>query len=158
MKCIFALLITFILTSSSDSTLSFINTAQAQESVFRCRHNGHTTYSQLPCTQGKSESITIKALPANQQAAAKQKKEHQQRSTYLKKVEAEREKEYAKLDKERNREAQRYIRAKKHCDDLRKKTQWAKEDLRNSTQKTEVKARIKLKRAQQTEESACKAL
>jgi hypothetical protein len=134
-----------------------ISYAQAQESVFRCHHNGKTSYSERPCTQGKSESVVIKALPANQHAAAKQKKEHLQRTQYLKKVEAEREKEYAKLDRERNQEAKKYARAKKHCEDLRKKAQWAKEDLRNATPKTEVKARIKLKRAQQTAEYACKS-
>lgn len=151
------LLITFVLASLYVTTPS-IKTAQAQESVFRCRQNGHTTYSQIPCTQGKAESVIINATPANKQAAAKQRKAHEQRTRDLKKAEAADDKEYARLKKERSKEAQRHNKAEKHCEDLRRKAQWAKEDLRTTPPKSEVKARTKLKRAQQTADAACNGL
>lgn len=133
------------------TTLSF-----AETYAYKCQDNGRTIFSQHPCKTGTSTAVGIKttAPTAGEQLAAQH--QHTQRLTAIRKLEKVRERDEAKQDAINRRAAVQAAAAKKRCDAQQMQTKWAKENLKNTQPKGEMKAQQKLKRAQERADFVCK--
>lgn len=133
------------------TTLSF-----AETYAYRCQVDGRTVFSQYPCKNGTSTSVGIKAAAptAGEQLAAQ--KQHGQRLTAIRKLEKVREREDAKQDAINRKLALQAAAARKRCEAQQMKTKWAKENLKNTQPRGEMKAQQALKRAKEREDFVCK--
>jgi len=129
----------------------------ANAETYRCIKQGQTSYSELPCQDGRSEVVEIKTAPVSEQAYQRALEQHQKNQAALQKIEAEHQKEAALRAKAAQAQAQKSQKQKSRCDELQLKIQWAREDLRNAKPKTEAKAQQKLKRAVEKAKLACPA-
>ena len=133
------------------STLSF-----AETYAYKCQVSGRTVFSQYPCKTGTSTAVGIKtdAPTAGDQLAAQKK--HAQRLTAIRKLEKVRERDDAKYDAINRRLAVKAAAARKRCEAQQLQAKWAKEDLKKTQPKGEMKAQQKLKRAQERADLVCK--
>ena len=135
---------------------AYVGTTNADTSAFKCQENGKTIYSQAPCKNGNLTAIEIKTdnPSAHEQQLAQEA--HRQRLKTLGSMEKSRHREEARQDSINRHLASQAASAKKHCEAKQLQAKWAKEDLKNAQLKTEMKARQKLKRADEKAELACK--
>jgi hypothetical protein len=128
----------------------------ADTTAFKCQENGKTIFSQHPCKSGTSTAIDIKTIApsADEQLAAQ--KAHKQRISAIGKLEKTRERDDAKHEAISRRAANKAAAARKRCEAQQLQTKWAKEDLKNTQPKGEMKAQQKLKRAQERADFVCK--
>ncbi len=128
----------------------------ADTTAFKCQENGKTIFSQHPCKSGTSTAIDIKTIApsADEQLAAQ--KAHKQRISAIGKLEKTRERDDAKHEAISRRAVNKAAAARKRCEAQQLQTKWAKEDLKNTQPKGEMKAQQKLKRAQERADFVCK--
>lgn len=128
----------------------------ADTTAFKCQENGKTIFSQHPCKSGNSTAVDIKTIApsADEQVAAQ--KAHKQRMSAIGKLEKIRERDDAKHEAFSRRAANKAVAARKRCEAQQLQTKWAKEDLKNTQPKGEMKAQQKLKRAQERADFVCK--
>lgn len=123
--------------------------------VYKCKEADRIVFKQTPCAGEANSAITINTYqPSLKQQKAAQAA-HQSRlkeSTRLQKI---RERQQAK-DESAYRSAMKHAAStRKQCESLKMKAQWAKEDLKNTQPRAEMKAQTKLKRAQQKADMVC---
>jgi hypothetical protein len=133
------------------TTLSF-----AETYAYRCQVDGRTVFSQHPCNKGTSTAVGIKTVAptAGDQLAAQD--QHAKRLTAIRKLEKVRERDDAKYDAMNRRLAMKAAAAKKRCEAQQMQAKWAKEDLKKTQPRGEMKAQEKLKRAQERADFVCK--
>jgi hypothetical protein len=129
---------------------------QPTSDTYKCIYEGKTTFSQTPCIQGKSELIDIKTTPVSKEDYQKSVKQAAKDKKELAKIIKEKDKENTQYRKNASAAYKKDIKAKEKCEDYKMKAKWAKEDLKNTQPKSEIKAQIKLKRAKEKMEQACK--
>lgn len=132
--------------------------SEAQAETYRCEKDGRTTFTEIPCTDGKASELKLNSnanpvADSEYQRALKNKKNDE---AALKKIETTRDKELAKQDKESKALAARNEKKKEKCADLQRKLKWAQEDARNASIKNEEKAKTKVRRASEKVDQACR--
>lgn len=137
-------------------SLIFANAANADTPAFKCLDNGKTVFSQTPCKGGTSTAIDIKTIHPSEQEQHAAQNAHQQRLRTLSKLEKSRHKDEAQQDTINRRLASQAASARKRCEAKQLQTKWAKEDLKNTQPKAEMKARQKLKRAEEKADLVCR--
>lgn len=133
-----------------------VSTAQAE--TYKCEKDGRTTFTEIPCTDGKASEVKLNTnanavAESEYQRALKNKKNEE---ATLKKIETTRDKELAKQDKENKALAAKNEKKKEKCADLQQKLKWAQEDARNASIKNEEKAKTKVRRASEKTDQACR--
>jgi hypothetical protein len=142
-----AIILTFLL----QSTFAFADTP-----AFKCQENGRTIFSQHPCKSGTSTAIDIKTIAPSAEEQLAAQKAHKQRISAIGKLEKTRERDDARHEAISRRAANKAAAARKRCDAQQLQAKWAKEDLKNTQPKGEMKAQQKLKRAQERADFICK--
>ncbi len=129
--------------------------ASPDTQVYKCKDGDRFVFKQTPCSGDASGAITIH----DQQPSLKDQKAAQvahlarlKESTRLQKI---RERQQAKDEASYRSAMKQAASARKQCESLKMKAQWAKEDLKNSQPRAEMKAQTKLKRAQQKADLVC---
>ncbi|MFZ6817664.1 hypothetical protein [Undibacterium sp. Ji22W] len=130
--------------------------ATADTPAYKCQENGKTIFSQIPCRGGTSTAIDIKTIRPSEQEQHAAQNAHQQRLKTLSKLEKKRHQDDAKQDAINRHLANQAAGARKRCEAKQLQTKWAKEDLKNTQPKAEMKARQKLKRAEEKADLVCK--
>lgn len=115
--------------------------------TYKCVHQGATTYSQTPCETGISKPITLKPDEVPAETYRQALKQNAQDKMTVEKMQDARHKSEAKYEREMKAIARKNEVKKQQCDALQAKVKWAKEDLAASGARTENKAKLKLKRA-----------
>lgn len=128
----------------------------ADTPAFKCQENGKTIFSQHPCKTGISTAIDIKTIAPSAEDQIAAQKAHKQRMSAIGKLEKTRERDDAKHEAINRRLANKAAAARKRCEAQQLQTKWAKEDLKNTQPKGEMKAQQKLKRAQERADLVCK--
>lgn len=128
----------------------------ADTPAFKCQENGKTIFSQTPCKGMNSTPIAIKSNQIPEEETQRALKRHQLRLSESNKNQKARDREFAKQEAASRRIASKNANAKKQCENLQMKSKWAKEDLRGTQPRAEMKAQVKLKRAQEKADLACK--
>ncbi|MBR7798714.1 hypothetical protein [Undibacterium fentianense] len=136
--------------------LGFIQYAVADTAVFKCIENGKTIFSQVPCKGVLSTPVDIKTTaptPADQLEAKKTYQRTLKEMRQLEKSRHQAESQQAAIDRQLSNKA---AARNKRCEAQQMKSKWAKEDVKNSQPRNEMKAQQKLKRAQEKAEFVCK--
>ncbi|MBC3874395.1 hypothetical protein [Undibacterium flavidum] len=133
-----------------------LSSAIADTPAFKCQDNGKIIFSQTPCKSGTSTVIDIKTIRPSEQEQHAAQNAHQQRLKIVSKLEKSRHKDDAKQDAINRHIASQAASARKHCEAKQLQAKWAKEDLKNTQPKAEMKARQKLKRAEEKADLVCK--
>jgi hypothetical protein len=123
--------------------------------AYKCAIDGKVTFSQTPCKNASSEMIELKASPVSDIEYQRAIKRNKRDAAELKKIETAREKEFIQNQKRANKLAAKNKKDKQRCDDYQLKVKWAREDLADAKPKTEIKARTKLRRAEEKAALAC---
>jgi hypothetical protein len=134
----------------------FSLSSHADTPAFKCLDNGKTLFSQTPCKGVPSTPIDIKTSDIPEQETQRAFKRHQLRLSESNKNQKIRDREDAKQEANYRRIASKNASTKKQCDAMQMKSKWAKEDLRSTQPKGEMKAQLKLKRAQEKADLVCK--
>ena len=138
------------------SSFFFSLSSHADTPAFKCQENGKTIFSQTPCKGMQSTPIDIKTTQIPEEETQRALKRHQHRLSESNKNQKTRDREFAKQEAASRRIASKNAQAKKQCENQQLKTKWAKEDLRSTQPKGEMKAQAKLKRAQEKADLICK--
>jgi hypothetical protein len=138
------------------SSFFFSLSSYADTPAFKCQENGKTIFSQTPCKGMQSTPIEIKTTQIPDEETQRALKRHQHRLSESNKNQKARDREFAKQEAASRRIASKNAQAKKQCENQQLKTKWAKEDLRSTQPKGEMKAQAKLKRAQEKADLICK--
>jgi len=138
------------------SSFFFSPSSHADTPAFKCQENGKTIFSQTPCKGMQSTPIDIKTTQIPEEETQRALKRHQHRLSESNKNQKARDREFAKQEAASRRVASKNAQAKKQCENQQLKTKWAKEDLRSTQPKGEMKAQAKLKRAQEKADLICK--
>ncbi|MFC0350718.1 hypothetical protein [Undibacterium danionis] len=138
------------------SSFFFSLSSYADTPAFKCQENGKTIFSQTPCKGMQSTPIDIKTTQIPEEETQRALKRHQHRLSESNKNQKARDREFAKQEAASRRIASKNAQAKKQCESQQLKTKWAKEDLRSTQPKGEMKAQAKLKRAQEKADLVCK--
>jgi hypothetical protein len=132
--------------------------SKADVPAYKCNVNGKITYSQLACQEGVATKIEIKSTRPQDFDVKQAYKEKERISSATKKMEKLRLKSEAQETAKNRALTKRYESNKKHCDNQQLKLKWAKEDLKNTQPKGEMKMREKLKRTEEKTALNCKNL
>jgi hypothetical protein len=146
-----SMLLSVLLSCSFLSLSSYADTP-----AFKCQENGKTIFSQTPCKGVPSTPIEIKTSQIPEEETQRALKRHQHRLSESNKNQKASDREFAKQEAASRRIASKNANAKKQCENLQMKSKWAKEDLRGSQPRGEMKAQVKLKRAQEKADLVCK--
>lgn len=138
------------------SSFFFSLFSHADTPAFKCLDNGKTIFSQTPCKGMQSTPIDIKTNDIPEEETQRALKRHQHRLSESNKNQKIKDREDAKQEASYRRIASKNASSKKQCDAMQMKSKWAKEDLRSTQPKGEMKAQLKLKRAQEKADLACK--
>ena len=125
--------------------------------VYKCESNGHVTYSDAACANGKPVVIDdTRGVKNPAPVAAAKDKAVQQR------LDKSRAAEDKRLTRQREKQERAEARAKlvaekqkRKCAQLAQRKAWAEDDLRNAPVKTMEKARRKSQRAAENYRSEC---
>lgn len=123
--------------------------------VYKCKEADRIVFKQTPCAGDANSAITINTYQPNLKQQKTAQAAHQSRlkeSTRLQKI---RERQQAKDESAYRSAMKQAVSARKQCESLKMKAQWAKEDLKNTQPRAEMKAQTKLKRAQQKADMVC---
>lgn len=129
--------------------------ASPDTQVYKCKDGDHIVFKQMPCSSGSSSAITVHSQQPSLKDQQTAQAAHQARlkeSTRLQKI---RERQQAKDEASYRSAMKQAASARKQCESLKMKAQWAKEDLKNTQPRAEMKAQTKLKRAQQKADLMC---
>lgn len=138
------------------SQQAIANIERNNSDTYQCNNAGKITFSQFPCKEGTSTISNIKAPAVSKEDYQKASKRAAREKKELAKIIKEQDKENAQAQKISRATAQKNKKAKDNCAAYKLKAKWAKEDLRNTQPKSEMKAQIKLRRAQEKADLACK--
>lgn len=119
--------------------------------IYRCEEDGKLTYSDLACPGGiqiRAGGVTSEEATAARKRAVGEKKQ-------LNRMEAEQRKQTRRQDAAQRRSAKVDASHQKRCTTLERRRQWAQEDTRLTTPKTDAKARQKARRAAEQYELEC---
>ncbi|MFZ6802005.1 hypothetical protein [Undibacterium sp. Di24W] len=147
----FSILLSVLLSCSLFGLASYADTP-----AFKCQENGKTIFSQTPCKGVPSTPIEIKTSQIPEEETQRALKRHQHRLSESQKNQKARDREFAKEETASRRIASKNASKKKQCENLQMKSKWAKEDLRSTQPKGEMKAQKNLKRAQERADFVCK--
>lgn len=136
--------------------LCFNPYSAADTQVYKCTKNGVTSFSQTPCIGQTSTTQEVKTYTPSKEEFARATKENQVRQKEYDKLVKTREVEEAKMDRMRRAAAKQAAVKQKQCDNLKMKTDWAKEDYRNAKPKAQEQARTRLRRSEQVYSMSCK--
>lgn len=136
--------------------LGFIENGSADTQVYKCLKEGVISYSQVPCNGQTSEKQEIKTYSPSKEQAAQSKKDNLARQKEYDRLVRAREKDEAKLEAARRQLAKQIASKQKQCDNLKLKTDWAREDYRGAQPRAQEKMRQKLKRTEQVYAMNCK--
>lgn len=137
------------------SSLAF-TCADLRAEAYKCTHNGTTTYSQTPCETGISKPIQQRPDEVPAEVYRQALKQNAQDKVTVEKMRDARHRSEAKYEREMKAIAQKNENKKQECDALQAKVKWAKEDLAASGGRSETKAKLKLKRANENLALHCK--
>ncbi|MBI1835125.1 MAG: hypothetical protein HYR92_05135 [Burkholderiales bacterium] len=129
--------------------------ASPDTQVYKCKEGERVVFKQTPCAGEASGAITIHSHQpslAEQKAAQTAQQTRLKESNRLQKI---RERIQAKDEASYRSAMKQAANARKQCESLKMKAQWAKEDLKNTQPRGEMKAQTKLKRAQQRADLIC---
>lgn len=126
--------------------------------AYKCNMNGKISYSQFACQEGTTTKIEIKSVPPSDSNLKQAASEKKRISFETKKMENVRKKLEAKETAKNNALAKHFAASKKRCDNQQLRLKWAKEDLKNTQPKGEMKMREKLKRTEEKTALNCKNL
>lgn len=120
--------------------------------LYKCGSDGKITYSDLPCTNGKTlgtlaASAAAEAGDSRQRLAADKAEAHS-----LEQARHRREDKEERAERQVSRAAAKY---RKNCQALALKQRWAQEDARQAAGRTVEKARIKARRSAEKYELSC---
>lgn len=149
LRCCAALLLIFL------TGLQPASAASPDTEVYKCKEGEHIVFKQTPCAGQASSAITIHSQQPSlkdQQTAQVAQQARLKESTRLQKI---RERQQAKDEASYRSAMKQAANARKQCESLKMKAQWAKEDLKNTQPRAEMKAQTKLKRAQQKADLVC---
>lgn len=133
-----------------------IPVARGDTQVYKCMKNGVTSFSQTPCDGKVSEPQNIKTFNPSKEDQNRAAKDHQTRQKEYDRLVKIRHAEEAKLDAQNRALAKQAAATRKHCDNLKMHTEWAKEDYRNAKPKNQAQAKTKLKRSEELYAMNCK--
>jgi hypothetical protein len=143
------------------ATFALFTSVHAQ-TVYKCRLDGKTSYSDRPCAQGASNALP--PLPAGISAADTMGPQGGDARTLLEaeKLRFARQQEYARTQAREERERARSARTaqarRQKCDKLRLRHKWAEEDLAHKVHgPAHDSARTKLRRQAETLAVECPA-
>lgn len=128
----------------------------ADTQVYKCTKNGVTSFSQTPCSGQLSTIHEVKTYTPSKEEVVRAAKENQARQKEYDKLVKTREMEEARIDRMRRAAAKQAAVKQKQCDNLKMKTDWAKEDYRNAKPKEQEQARTRLRRSEQVYSMSCK--
>jgi hypothetical protein len=135
-----------------------LGVSKAHAATYKCEKEGRITFTEIPCSDGKSSEIKLNTnanavAESEYQRALKNKKNDE---AALKKIETTRDKDLANQAKESKTLAAKNEKKKAQCADLQLKLKWAQEDARNASIKNEEKAKTKVRRASEKADQACR--
>ena len=124
--------------------------------VYKCTHDGKTTYADRPCAQGKSVQLPPPAgvRPEGAETVATR---DARTLVELEKLRLAREKEQQRLDKADARTARAAAAHRKQCERMRLRHRWAEEDAARLTGRSRATAQRKARRAAQAMAVECPA-
>lgn len=129
----------------------------ANTPAYKCQDNGKVVFSQTPCKSGTSTVVHIKPRSPSTEEQILAEKAHKQRLKTIGQLEKIRERDDAKHEAINKRYANQAAANRKRCDAEQLKTKWAKEDLKNTQPRGEMKAQQKLKRSQERANLVCQS-
>jgi len=127
----------------------------ANTPAYKCQDNGKIVFSQTPCKSGTSTVVHIKPRSPSTEEQIAIEKAHKQRLKTIAQLEKIRERDDAKHEAINRKYANQAAANRKRCDAEQLKTKWAKEDLKNTQPRGEMKAQQKLKRSQERANLVC---
>lgn len=130
--------------------------AIADTQVYKCVQNGLTSFSQTPCPNSNNTKHDIKSYTPSNDAYTTAQRENQNRQKEYDKLVKIRHQSEAKDEAQRRAAAKQLAVKQKQCDNLKLRTDWAKEDFNNAKLKAQEHARTKLKRSEQLYAMNCK--
>ncbi len=133
-------------------SLLFLTFPLHASAINRCESNGHISYSEQPCPDGKAQIVKEPPAPDNPEALRKEVSRQKIQATRL-------EKERLKQEAVQERQQQQVGRAaatkNKKCAGISLHTKWAQEDARKAKGKLVAKARQKARRAEEKYQLEC---
>ncbi|MEO8837442.1 MAG: DUF4124 domain-containing protein [Herbaspirillum sp.] len=123
------------------------------QAAYKCEQQGHISYSDTPCPNGKTITTSItQPEPADSVRAQDQLN---QQKTELKQLENARHRREAAQETQQRRVALAHNAKQKKCKSLELHKKWAEEDVRSANNKTAPKAQIKARRASEKHALEC---
>ncbi len=121
--------------------------------INKCESNGGVAYSEMPCTNGKSQQLREPAPPDNATAAKALLTQQALTLKHLEKERLKREEREEKIQQQASRHAEKM---QKKCAGLALKKKWAEEDANKASRKSAAKTKRKSLRAQEKYALECK--
>ena len=128
----------------------------ADTEVYKCSKNGVISFSQTPCENKLSDTQRIKSFTPRQEDQNKALKDNQARQKEYDRLVKVRHAEEAKIEAQDRLVAKQAMAKRKHCDNLKMRSEWAKEDYHNANPKNQNRAKTKLKRSEEVYALNCK--
>ena len=124
--------------------------------IYKCASEGKITYSDSPCSNGKSvrfeESSGSTPLSSD---AAKARQQAVREKNELKRIESERQQQEAQENKERQKLVQANAGKRKKCAELSLQQKWAEEDAATASKKSAEKAKRNARRKAEKLQMEC---
>lgn len=123
--------------------------------LFKCESAGNVTYSDSPCTSGKTVELddrTAKPAAADTSRARQQSAQEKKEATRL---EADRHRREAKDGREQTQIARAAIAKRKKCTALAQRRKWSEEDAASASAKSIAKTQKKARRMAEKYEAEC---
>lgn len=124
--------------------------------VYKCTHDGRTTYADRPCAEGKSVELppTAGIRPEGAETVTTR---DARTLVELEKLRLAREQEQHRVDRADARDARAAAAHRKQCARLRLRRQWAEEDVARLTGRARVAAQRRAQRAREAMAVECPA-
>ena len=126
--------------------------------VYQCEKNGTKQFAQTACPSDALQQgpvkVSVSTPSADEQRAAVLRQKKAQDT--LNQLQHAREKEEEKQAKVATKLANKYQQHKAVCDQAQLHAKWAQEDMREATEKTAAKAKIRSRREKEKADLICK--
>ena len=124
--------------------------------VYKCTHDGRTTYADRPCVDGKSIELPP-AAGVRPQGAETVATRDARTLVELEKLRLAQEREQGRIDRADARTARAAAAHRKQCARLRLRRQWADEDVARLSGRARVAAQRRAQRAREAMAVECSA-
>ena len=124
--------------------------------VYKCTHDGRTSYSDRPCARGQSVELPP-PVGIRPEGAESVTTRDARTLLELEKLRIAREKEQARSDRADARQARAAATHRKQCARLTLRRRWAEEDVARTTGRAKVAAQRRAKRATEALAVECPA-